>query len=110
MSLHPAPQAPHAPIHMDLHLTRPGVLTHLRQTQDFTVLHAIPKPTEEDMRVLVSPSHLGGQHGYLREPQGQVQARGFWEQAPKNNLLLTPLTAVHIVTYTGEQRARGQEG
>lgn len=71
-----APQATHTRTHMDPSPTRLAGLTHLRQTEDFTVLHAIPKPREEGMSLGQSPpnwSHLRGQHSCLGNPRGNCK-------------------------------------
>lgn len=103
------------PIHVDPSLTGPRWLAHLGEAQDFTVLHTIPQPAE-DRRAMVSVLRGRGSAERLRYSPLQTLvtwevSAGLAEETPgrelgtQNNLLLTPLTAVHVVTC---QRSEGQ--
>lgn len=109
------------PIHVDPSLTGPRWLAHLGEAQDFTVLHTIPQPAE-DRRAMVSV--LRGRGSAERLRYSPLQTLVTWEVSaglaegdpgegagsrPQHNLLLTPLTAVHVVTCRRGAKARGQQ-
>lgn len=112
VSLHPAPQATHTPYP---HRLQPNKARMAHSPQANIGLYSTSRRSEayggghESLgQSLPNPARLaeGSPGKYKQEDSGT----GKLGTGPEDNLLLTPLTAVHVVTCTGEQRARGQQG